>query len=130
MRFSKQLLSIFIDFIILTILFSLTFLSVFIFTNILYPEDKNNSTIVIKTERMPIEFRDVLQNNEEVYDTLTKRKVGEIREIKSENEGDKVSFIITIDADFTPRSESLRTKSLWFKYYTERIEKNDKDKRL
>jgi hypothetical protein len=79
---------------------------------------------------MPIEFRDVLQNNEEVYDTLTKRKVGEIREIKSENEGDKVSFIITIDADFTPRSESLRTKSLWFKYYTERIEKNDKDKRL
>lgn len=87
----------------------------------LYPEGKSDSILVIRTEKMPIEFRDTLQKNEAVYDTLTKRKVGEIMEIRSEDEGGKITFIITIDAKFIPKSESLRTKTIWFKYYTERF---------
>ena len=122
MRFGKQLLSIFVDFLFLLTLFSIMVLSVFIIKNMLYPEGKGGSTLVIRTERMPIEFRNTIQKNEVIYDTLTKRKVGEIREIQSEYDADTVSYIITIDAKFTPRSESLRTKSLWFKYYTERFD--------
>ncbi len=109
------------DFLFLSALFSIIVLSIFIFKNMLYPEGKSDKTIVVKTEKMPAEFEDTLKKNEAVYDTLTKRKVGEIREIKSEHDGGKISFIITIDAKFTPRSESLRTGTLWFKYYTERV---------
>lgn len=124
MRFSKQLLSIFIDFLFLTIIFSVIILSVFAIKLLFNPTSDATGALVFETEPIPLKFEDALHENDVLYDTLTKRKVGEITEIKRVYIGDRVKFIIKTDASFTPKSESLRTSSLWFKYSLTEDEKN------
>jgi len=120
MRIGKQLFSVFIDFVFLIIIFSIIISFIFITSRILYPGGNKENTLVIRTEKLSRNFDNSLKRNDTVYDTLTKRKLGEIKDLGREYDGDQFSFIITIDAKFTPKSESLRTKSLWFRYYTEK----------
>ena len=115
---SKLLLSIFVDFVILVFLFSVICGSIFIAKLILYPEQKAGGEMNIMTERMPSGFLNSISVGDAVFDTLTKRRVGEVTAIEAVESENEVYFLITLNAAFRPRSKALRTNKLWF-YFKE-----------
>ena len=117
MRFSKQLLAVFVDFLFLTVIFAILTFSIMAVKILFYPKGESAGVIICITESMPLRFEDRLSKNDIVYDTLSKRKVGEIKELQAIYSKDRVKFIIKIDAKFKPKSESFRTKNLWFRYH-------------
>lgn len=90
----------------------------FITKTILYPEEKEAGELTVQTERMPKEYLFELSIGDSVFDTLTKRRVGEITAAESYEENGEIYFILTLEADFKPRSGALRTDKLWF-YFKE-----------
>ena len=118
---SKLSFAIFIDFIFITILFSILCGAFFIGKQLLFPEDTAPSTLTVRTEFMPVEYTSELFLGDDVFDTLTKRKVGKITGISCEEDGDLVRFHITLDSKFTPRGRSLRTRRLWFYFARESV---------
>ena len=119
---SKQSFAIFIDFLVSIVLLSVVLAAVFITKLILYPNEIGESSLTVRTEYMPEEYRDDLSVGDTLYDTLTKRRVGEITEIAVNERDGKIYFFVTIDAKSTPRSKSLRTKDLWFWFTAEDVE--------
>ena len=116
---SKYLFAIFIDFVFIALIFSFVIGAVFLTNAFLYPEKNTPTSLLIRTEYMPSEYRGALSVGDEVFDTLTKRKVGLIREARISQRKDEICFYITIDANFTPCSRALRTKELWFYFAKE-----------
>ncbi len=117
MRFSKQLLSVFVDFLFLTFLFFMIAASAIALRFLFYPKGETSEIIICTTEKLPLSFENTLSVNDTVYDPISKRKIGEIKNLKPIYDGERVKFIIEIDAKFKPKSDSLRTRSLWFRYY-------------
>ena len=115
---SKLLLSIFVDFVIIVFLFSVICGSIFIAKLILYPEQKVGGELNIMTERMPSGYINSISVGDTVFDTLTKRRVGEVTALKAVESENEVYFLITLNAAFHPRSKALRTNKLWF-YFKE-----------
>lgn len=124
LHFSKQLLSIFIDFLFLLIIFCFCIFAFLTAKAILYPSEKAISSIIISTESMPVKFSNSIREGDTVYDTLTKRKIGEIKSIEKAYTADRVSFTIKINARSEPKSEALRTSSLWFRYTVREVEEH------
>lgn len=118
---NKLLFAIFIDFIFITLFFSILGGAIFIGRKILFPEDTAPSTLAVRTEFMPLEYIRDVSVGDDVFDTLTKRKLGSITNISSEEANGLVRFHITIDSKFTPRGKSLRTRKLWFYFATESV---------
>ena len=116
MHLSKQLLSLFVDFIILVLVFSLIVGFIFILKLLLYTDREPCNDITLLTESLPLRYENALKEGDSVYDTLTKREIGKIKSLKRTYDEDRVKFLIGIDAKFKPRSESVRTKRLWFNY--------------
>ena len=119
---SKQSFAIFVDFIILVVLLSIVFCGFFITRLLLYPNESGEKALTVRTEYMPKEYRSDLSVGDTLYDTLTKRTVGEITKITTHEKDGKICFYLTFDAKFTPRSKSLRTRDLWFWFTTEGME--------
>ena len=111
---SKPLLSKFVDFVIFLLIISIVIGSVLFFKMVLYPEPTERGTLTVRTELMPKEFSESISVGDACYDTLTKRRVGKISEFEIKEQGDKIFFLLTLEADFIPRSRALRTKELWF----------------
>ena len=111
---SKVILSIFVDFVIMVVIALVVFGSIFVVKNVLYPEKSAVSDIKIQTERMPKKFKDSLAIGDTVFDTLTKRRVGQIKDIYLFESESDVYFVLTLDAAFYPLSKALRTEKLWF----------------
>lgn len=115
---SKYLFSILIDFILILVLIFVISTCFLIASKILFPEQSEPCELKIRSEVMPREYQWELSEGDVVYDTLTKRRVGNIKSVQSLNRDGGIYFYITIDAAFKPRSKSLRTNKLWF-YFAE-----------
>lgn len=115
---SNLLLSIFIDFAFIVIAISLVCGALFVAKSVLYPQKSFSGDLKIRTEYMPLEYKHELREGDIVFDTLTKRKVGVIKNVEVDEGDEDVRFFITLDAAFKPRSKSLRTQNLWF-YFAE-----------
>ena len=116
---SKRLLSNIIDFTIAAALFSLIIGAVFFIKALLYPGASEGGEMRIRTEIMPSEHRGSLHVGDTVFDTLTKRRVGEITDMRViECEDGKIYFLLALDSVTAPRGKSLRTAELWF-YFAE-----------
>ena len=116
---SKHLFSIFIDFAFMT------FLSVFIIaivfgTKILLFEELHESQrFTVITEIMPKDFAYELNENDLIFDPISKRSLGKIDEFEIVEEKSGIRFIITFTSNAKPKSNALRTKNLWFEYSLE-----------
>lgn len=118
---SKLLLSIFLDFAIIVIFISIIIGIVFIGKMMLFPTPDEEGRISIRTEVMPEEYKSYLCVGDTVFDTLTKRRVGQIQNIEVRESEGGVYFVLAIDSAFTPRGKSLRTRNLWFYYVMDEI---------
>ena len=112
------LLSILVDFLFVLVGISIIALSVFVLKLMLYPQSSFEGEMRIRTEYMPMEYRDELTVGSVLFDTLTKRRVGDITEVKIEESNGKIRFFITVNSSFKPRSKALRSDRLWF-YFAE-----------
>lgn len=116
---SKVILSIFADFLLLSLLIAVVIGSIFVSKLVLYPEPSYEGELTVRTEKMPEEYEASLKVGDFVFDTLTKRRVGKITSVTPFHQGEEVYFLLTLDASFKPRSKSLRTRELWFYFTTE-----------
>ena len=106
-----------IDFLILTLVFFAVCYAGFAASKLLYQDNKRTGEMTLITEAIPSLYEESITENDVVYDPITKRKVGKIDECQSiAEENNKIRFIIKISAENTPRTDSLRTKKLWFRY--------------
>lgn len=120
MKFPRSLSGVILDFFILLIIFSVVLFSIAFCRSLLFRETSHPSELTFITEAMPIAFEGKISEGDTVYDTLTKRKLGTISTVERIYTGGRVKFIITTSASFTPRSDALRTKSLWFRVKLEK----------
>ena len=103
------------DFFALTAMFSAVLLSVLFAKHLLFRENGDPRELTFITEAIPSELEGRIAVGDTLYDTLTKRKLGEIKTLDRIYESDKVKFILKTNAIFTPSSEALRTDALWFR---------------
>ena len=111
-------MSIFVDFTFIVIAIALICGALLIAKSVLYPQQSFSGDLKIRTEYMPLEYKHELRAGDIVFDTLTKRKIGVIKNVEVDEGDEDVRFFITLDATFKPRSKSLRTQNLWF-YFAE-----------
>ena len=116
---SKVMLSIFIDFVFIIILISVIATAFFSVKFLLYPEQSCEGELKIRTEVMPKEYEHLISVGDSLFDTLTKRRVGEVTSLYTVEKDEEIYFILTVDAKFTPRSKALRTGELWFYFAVE-----------
>ena len=116
---SKVMLSIFIDFVFIIILISVIATAFFSVKFLLYPEQSCEGELKIRTEVMPKEYEHLISVGDSLFDTLTKRRVGEVTSLYTVEKDEEFYFILTVDAKFTPRSKALRTGELWFYFAVE-----------
>lgn len=115
MKIRRSSSGVVFDFFALTVLFSAVLLSVLFAKHLLFSENGDPRELTFITEAIPSELEGRIAVGDTLYDTLTKRKLGEIKSLDRIYESDKVKFILKTDASFTPSSEALRTDSLWFR---------------
>ena len=113
------MLSIFIDFVFIIILISVIATAFFSVKFLLYPEQSCEGELKIRTEVMPKEYEHFISVGDSLFDTLTKRRVGEVTSLYTVEKDEEIYFILTVDAKFTPRSKALRTGELWFYFAVE-----------
>lgn len=102
------------DVFILSIAILTICLFVFIGKRMLFREEGGTRKLIIISEAIPMELEQRLAVGDVLYDTLTKRKVGTVTSLKTVYRDDCVRFVIKTDAAFTPSSDALRTRELWF----------------
>ncbi len=83
---------------------------------ILFTSFESGGQMFIITEEVDKSMIDGISENDAIFDTVTKRKIGTVQMLKILEEKDKIRFLISTDAKYFPRSKSLRTKNLWFEY--------------
>lgn len=76
----------------------------------------HKSEIHIVTEPLSEGHRALISIGDDVYDTLTKRRVGAITALGVRDNG---AVAITVAAERTPKGNSLRTALVWFEYTEE-----------
>ena len=104
------------DFLILLSLYLLIGFSVYGVNRLLYTERFTEQELTIVTEALDIAYKDYLSTGDQIFDTLTKRCIGEISELDIIDTGTGIRFKISLTAKFMPRGEALRTANLWFRY--------------
>ena len=107
--------SIFTDAYILLIIFSVILLGFVALRSLLYPEGRMTEELVIRARGVPTEYRSALNTGDLLFDSITKRQIGRITEIKRIYAGNRVEFIITVDACRMPKG-ALRSREIWFEW--------------
>lgn len=111
-----QMKDIFTDAFIILLIFTVLSGCCFGFYRLLYPEPPVSGMLKITLLPLEYSFAERLSAGDTVYDTLTKRKVGIIKDISAEKVGERVTLTLLIIAERSPRGKALRTRSLWFEY--------------
>ncbi|MBR2650389.1 MAG: hypothetical protein IKD45_01895 [Clostridia bacterium] len=110
-----------LDFAITVSLIAFLLLAVWLGGKLLYPEATAEKYTVIETERMPICHSGSIACGEAVYDTVTKRRIGTVTDIREYIDGDRMYYRLTVRTSASPRSNALRTRDVWF-YFKEAAE--------
>jgi hypothetical protein len=113
---SKQLFPYATDFVIILIILALTLSSFFAVKSILYSGRGSALRITVITESLPNDLEGSIKAGDTVYDNLTKKRLGEIDSIYLIRSEETVRYEISFISSFEPRGDSLRTKSVWFRF--------------
>ena len=111
--------SAFIDFLFLLALCAAAVAIALFMKAALYGSQQGGGDISLVTERMSYAHSGKLRVGDTVYDTVTKRRIGETTFVNEIKDGEKIYFELDVRADRYPRSAALRTERLWF-YFKER----------
>ncbi len=105
------------DFIILTAAFLILSSSVFLLHRLLYTEEVPTKNIIkIVTSPMEEEFCALVCEGDEIFDAITKRRVGVAESVSIEEADEGSVLVIEILAERNPNGHPLRTRKLWFEY--------------
>ena len=115
---NKKISGQFIDFIIFLLLLSALACGIFFGKAVLYGKAAEGRALRIETESLPDIHSGKLAEGDSVYDTLSKKKRGEIRDLSEHRRLDKIYYRFTLDSSAEPRGKALRTERLWF-YFKE-----------
>ena len=110
----KLSLSIVLDFLILVFIFVAAALAIFGSKAILYPTVGEEKAVRVMTEPLADEFSSRLRVGDDVFDPITKKKLGKIESLSPLSDGERVRFILSFPSSDTPRSNCLRTREVWF----------------
>ena len=113
---SKQLFPYTTDFVIILMILALTLSSFFAVKSILYSRRGSALRITVLTEPLPNDLEGSIRIGDTVYDNLTKKRLGEIDSILLIHSEETVRYEISFISFFEPRGDSLRTKSVWFRF--------------
>ncbi len=112
----KYKFSILFDFIILLIIFTIFAFSIFFVKNVLFNSLSSSQAVVFKTEPIPISDIAPPDANDILYDPVTKRKIGKVTSARPVECDGSICFLITADITTRPRTKSLRTAKIWFRF--------------
>ena len=104
------------DFLIILSLYLAVAFSVFGANKLLYAEGNYDQELSIMTETVDASYKDYLKPGDQLFDTITKRCIGQISELDIIDTGTGIRFKISLTAKFMPRGEALRSANLWFRY--------------
>ena len=113
---SKVLFPKIIDFLIALFILASVIFTVRFANNILYEEKSAQRSITLITEPISKEITDKIKPEDPIYDNLTKKLIGNVSYVSETDLGESVVYRISIVSDRKPRGDSLRTKTLWFRY--------------
>ena len=117
MKISERTFWVAVDFFILISIVALLCICYFGIRLLLYPGSSYIGELQLITQPLEDSFAQLLCVGDTVYDTLTKRRVGEVTAITEMNRGDgSMQLTLAIDAERMPRGRALRTRYLWFEY--------------
>ena len=105
-----------LDFYILLLIFSLIAGGIAAGYNLLFGREEYIGRLTLDTEALPSVYRSYIEVGDIVYDTRTKRRIGEITRVDERWQGGEIALTLEIDAVRLPSGAALRTKRLWFKY--------------
>ena len=115
MKMPQSLSGTAFDFLLMILLLAAPCLVFFAGKFLLFRENSRPRELTLISEAVPIDFEEKISQGDALYDTLTKREIGIIKSIEWVYPEKGVRFIIKTDARFTPRSDAVRTKALWFR---------------
>ena len=111
---NKDKKGILIDFLVVSAIVFLLIFSIGLARKILYPFDSKTSDIYITTALIPKEFEGAINCGDDLYDTLTKRKIGIVTYSKINEEDSGIRYEIYLKDAKPPRGMYLRNKNIWF----------------
>lgn len=96
-------------------------ISIFLIKFVLFEEKTDTKIYTVSTEILNKKFHSELNQNDILYDPITKRRIGTIDSLKGFECDEGTKFIITFTSPITPKSKYLRTKNLWFEFSYEGV---------
>jgi hypothetical protein len=108
-----------IDFIISLLIVAATVFSVWGAKEILYGKKNEPCRITIVTEPISKEITATVKLGDPIYDNLTKKQIGTVDFVSATDLGEFFIYRISLMSANKPRGNSLRTKTLWFRYTEE-----------
>lgn len=104
------------DFFLILLMFVLLFSLIFCVRFLLNYNGTARGRMTLRTELMDKSHDNKLRIGDTLYDSVTKAKIGMINELYCFESGELIYYVISVDAVQSPRSQALRTKTLWFEY--------------
>ena len=103
------------DFLIIAAIYFLIAFSAFACCKLLYTERSDPKDITFISEVVSEDYKDLISVGDEIYDTITKRSIGQIEKLDILDTGAGIRFKFTVFATRAPKGEGLRTASLWLR---------------
>ena len=107
-----------VDFIIYILLLTLIIGGILFLSRLLYGNTSEQRVIRMETELIPDIHSGKLSEGDPVFDTVSKRMLGTVKDLFEERCGDNIRYRFTVEAVSEPRGRALRTARLWF-YFKE-----------
>ncbi len=102
------------DFFIFLVLFSLAAFAFGFMKNIMYGKEEYLGELSVSTLPMSSEYSELVSEGDVMFDAITKRKVGSVKEIEMVRLTDKtVCFKLTLDAQRLPSKNALRSEKIY-----------------
>ena len=124
-RKRQQLFSIFIDFALLMLAFSLVIGAIFFLKFLLFSSFGGGGGIYIMTEALGEDMIDNVRVGDKIYDTVTKMQLGAVLTRSVVEYEGEYRLLLYLDAEYFPKSKHLRTPNLWFEYSIVEYEENN-----
>ena len=105
-----------VDFFIILLLYLSVSLSIFFASVLLYGRPQTEAHLSVITEELDTIYRDYVRLGDSVYDTLTKRCLGEISDLEVIDTGSGIRFKFSSEVRCMPKGKALRTPTLRFDY--------------
>ncbi len=106
---------IFTDFLILLFIVALLLSLVLLFTKIIFRDEGFDGSITLTSCVLPDEYLSLVREGDEVFDCITKRRVGKVRSVSFEEvpEGTRLLLVLVGERKIKQGADAVRTKELF-----------------